>query len=339
MIVKPLRLPLAAYLEVRTGRPLTPLAPVRAGLVEDEAFAAFLAVCRETLFTHLVGLGADEVTVPTVRGLFRLWPERARSESPFLLAQRLRPFDRRRGVDQVYDLRRHEVVLLPREALPATPLLASHLLIVGTSEVAGDPEPLVAEHGLVTLLAAAGQEAVLPDPETGVPYERVAWWRPGPTTVLPGTLSLHASDSGHWGLGTDTQPPPVWLPLPPGAPILAVIEADSYDIDAAEFVAASPDPVALLQIHGRLAFCRDDEEADESEQSFHDSVDILVRRLLGDAVPRLDLDPLRCLLGFEAGRVAEIRFDYDPEHPSDDRYVALVVRTVTGVTRRLRVYA
>ena len=99
---------------------------------------------------------------------------------------------------------------------------------------------------------------------------------------------------GSWGIGTEDQPPSEWKPLPPGSLLFVYDEINSWSIDNVRFFVGVEEErrlVNFLEAYSHAFWVEDVEEAG-SEESFDDSVDDLIRSLLGDTIARQAVESL-----------------------------------------------
>ena len=149
------------------------------------------------------------------------------------------------------------------------------------------------EIGMNSLLRATGLEAYRAG--VGVPQERVhaLWWRPGAPVD-----DYHTTSAGVWGIQSFPTPENelecidriAWQPLPQEAlPVFVVGAVESYDIKSCCWIialASSEAMVAFLQQCGHAPFEADEDDEDESTESYGRSVQALIRTYLRDAIAR-----------------------------------------------------
>lgn len=293
---------LRVFLDVRQGAPLTAQAPTRAALVQDGKLADLYVWVIERVFRYL----CHEVEAPTasqVELLYRLDRARAERECPWaLLCERRglppQPADvEEQQIGSYYDLETltvgHERAVR-REALGGLLILEERVVVLlpgthpvfkdrGTGELpegaTADPRPFTFEFGLPSFIAALGLQVY--KPELGADPNGVLWWRPGEPAG-----EYHASDLGCWGIGLEDEPPREWLPVPPGSLLYVHDDIESWSIDYVRFfvgVASKHELVVFLQQYARALWYLD-EDGENSDEAFDESVADLIRELLGDTI-------------------------------------------------------
>lgn len=326
-------LPFHAWLHVRSGTPLTPRAPAREGLIEDDRLRAFLAWVADRAFAHAPVCPRAALPVAWVDGLYSLDRARAERECPYVVARRVIPWDGSvSSSDEATDCT--ERTLLDR-AEAATALLVDDVVGLVCAVVGGEEtiEPDFGECGVATLAAALDRPVYLPG--TGA-ADRTLYWR-----VTPGEPDSPWAmrGRGEWGVGALGTPPTAWEPVPVGdLPVVLWDRRVSYGFADVAFAAAAPNPVAFLERWAGLFFEADD-DADESwdeQRRYYDAgVDAAIRALLpGPAVPRLDLAAVERSLPTKAGRI--VRLDFPPR--ADETLPAVVATTEDGSTHTFAMY-
>jgi hypothetical protein len=81
-----------AYLEVRRGRPVNPMAPSRRGIINDQQLQTLLDFIRDSLMEYFTRKPASELNPEALQCFYRVYPDRART-LPVFVAARLRPFE------------------------------------------------------------------------------------------------------------------------------------------------------------------------------------------------------------------------------------------------------
>jgi hypothetical protein len=293
---------LRVFLDVRNGAPLTAQAPTRAALVQDRKLTDLYAWVIARVFRHV----CHEVTQPPasqVELLYKLDRGRAERECPWVLLSEWRglppqPADtEEQQIGSYYDLETltvgHERAVR-KQALEGLLVLDEKIVVLlpGTHPVfkdprtgklpegaTADPRPFDFEYGLPSFIAALGLQVYKPG--LGARPNGVLWWRPGEPAS-----EYYASDLGCWGIGQEDEPPREWRPVPAGSLLYVHDEIESWSIDDVRFfvgVATKHDLVAFLQQYARALWYLD-EEGENSDEAFDESVADLIRELLGDTI-------------------------------------------------------
>ncbi len=332
-----------AYLHVRSGTPVTPKAPTRSGLVDDEALRSLYRWIEDRIFSWVCS--QEQPPVQFVERLYAINRGRAEQECPFALIQRWKPlpadyvFTSYLQYDALYPgagdeassrddeesdqlgpkqvARKSELgIFLLLDGRVICPLPASHpaqpwqrrLRFERGEARANDIIPASFEIGLTSLLSATRVEAYRA--VVGVPAEHIhtLWWQPGEPVD-----AYYTTAGGKWGIQFFPMPETgleacldriAWHPLPTGAqPVFVVDAPDSYSVANCCWIIALASIEALVPFLERCAYAAfepDDDDEDESVESFEDSVKTLIRSYLPDAIAR-DLlleDVPRAVQGF-----------------------------------------
>lgn len=349
------------FLDVRAGAPITPQAPTRQRLVQDEKLIALYAWVRDRIFTYV----CQELPLPSpemVNLLYKLDQERAERECPWVL---LRP---RRGVpaqpapsqsqriESHDDLERltigHERVIR-RDALQPLLILEDEVVVVlpGTHPVFKDPytgklpedatpdlRPLTFANGLASFLAALHLQAY--QAQRGAPGGSVLWWKPGASGN-----EHYTEDLGWWGIGSKHLPPQEWQEVPTGSLLFVYDGVESWNIEYLRFfagLASKQEFIRFLQHYARAFWCLDDDDDDgaHSDESFDYSVDELVRALLGDTI---DAQVVRSLVWAvspffgDLQKMAAVR-SVEMLRGEEDRISGIRVRLESGEIKDLSLY-
>jgi len=292
---------LRIFLDVREGAPVNPQAPTRAALLQDKALADLYAWVKDRVF-RFVCLETPSPRVEHVDLLYRLDRGRAERECPWALVRPRRGLPPQpnssieQAIESYYDLEEltvgHDRVVRKAD-LGRLLVLAEEVVVLlpGTHsafkdasgelppDATPDPRPFTFAHGLPSFLAALGIEAYMP--KLGADASAVLWWRPGQPAN-----EWYTTDLGSWGIGTQDEPPDEWKPVPVGSTLYVHDDIESWSIDYVLFFVgtASQDAfVSWLQHYARVLWYLD-EDGDNSEESFDESVDDLIRSLLGNTV-------------------------------------------------------
>lgn len=325
----------AAYLEVRAGRPVTPRAPTRQGLIADAALAHFVAWVEDRMFSYVATTPRELLTPARVATLYGCNAGRAMASCPYAVVRRLTTLAAcHPDSEETFDTSTEEVVakaelsrlLLVQDAvmvqLPGDAAAAD-----GAASTADAKEY---ERGLCMLAGAIDQPVSLP--VHGCATDRLLWWAPGATAGEDGGLVHYTTDAGRWGIGGDGEPPVAWRPFDdPDAPVFVFSDTSAWDMDDVDFVVAAPDLVAWAERYACAAWSPSEDEPDLSEREYDASVAAFCRRVMGDAVPTLDLWPYQTHLRPDEGTIVRLDLVSEP--------AGVTITTDAGVSKRLRFYS
>jgi len=306
-----------AYLVVRAGKPVTPRAPTRAGLIDDEARSALYRWMEDRIFDEICGREAPAPRL--VQRLYELNRQRAEAECPFALVQQWKPLAKDyqpqshddytgEGGDQESDevgalqvIRKDmlETLLTIAEGVTCS-LRGDHQYLSSNDwqqQLEGEPAlaeqyfPVDFEIGLGSFIRATGLDAY--KAVHGIPSEaiKLLWWRPN---VMEDTY--YAIGLGTWGLQNFDMPDDTsvcdrmidWQHFPAdAAPVFVVSETASYDIKETNWIIGlngREEIVPFLKQYAGIAFTRDEEEAEQSEEAWADSLEDLIISYLPDTM-------------------------------------------------------
>lgn len=325
----------AAYLEVRAGRPVTPKAPTRQGLIEDEALVRFVAWVEDRMFAYVATAPRERLTPAQVATLYGCNAARAMASCPYAVVRRLTTLAAcHPDSEETFDTSTEELVA---KAELSALLLVQDAVAVHLSGDADAPDGADGtadakeyEHGLCTLAGAIGQPVCLP--VHGCATDRILWWAPGVAADVDGGLVHYTTVAGRWGIGGDREPPVAWSPFAnPDAPVFVFSETSAWDMDDVDFVVAAPDLVAWAEYYARAAWSPSEDEPDLSEREYDASVAAFCRHVMGDAVPTLDLWPYQTHLRPDEGTIVRLDLVREP--------AGVTITTDAGVSKRLRFYS
>lgn len=325
---------LRIFLDVLEGAPVNPQAPTRAELLQDEALKDLYAWVKDRVFRY-VCLEAPSPLVEHVKLLYQLDRARAERECPWALVRPRRglPPQPNPSSDQsiesysdVEDLTVGHDRVVRKAHLDRLLILADEVVVLlpGTHSIfkdsrgelppdaTPDPRPFTFAHGLPSFLAALGIEAYML--KQGDQNAAVLWWRPG----LP-VNEHYTTDLGSWGIGTLDAPPDEWKPLPVGSTLYVHDGIVAWSIDYVNFFVGSASQatfISWLEHYARVLWYLD-EDGDNCEASFDESVDDRIRSLLGNTAPAHVIRGLVCALlpffgeGEAAARISRVELLYE----------------------------
>lgn len=346
------RLPYQAYLEVRAGQPVHPMAPTRRGLIQDKSLTDLVLFVENAIFAHV--LAQEAPSAQAIRLLYAVNAARAHRECPFLVVQRHWPL---RNPDKIASL---DTVLRWDQNGPVSVVhrdqLSQFLFLTDGIQVYRDVVPLLPpdetspyedppsweaeefSYGLWSFTAATNLPAyrVLASMELPDELVHTLWWKPGDFED-----KLYTRHPGEWGLGTWDQPPEEWQPLPADASVFAFDEAVYWSIDESEALIGTADIARFLHTWARIFWLRDDDEGDKSEEAYDESVQEMIISYLPNTilrtVPLCELPyMLRSLFSTQASTHTDVRsieFVYD-----GPRLTSLRVQFANGQPEQVGLY-
>lgn len=356
LILTPAGVPWSAFLRVGPlgTSPVNPQAPIRKGLIKDQALEALCQWIEDQIFAYVLQR-PDPPSAGLVAFLHRINASRALQECPYGLLRAWQPFSTD-DLTTVHDLTR-PTKRMPKQVIRRAEadryrLLDSTVMVVLPKKQAPAWCDVTVEHpsfpeghaaysydfGLPSLLAASGIEAYRA--YEGLEATKRFWWKPGPTVD-----GFYTSDPGEWGIGTAEEPPTTWEPFKQGSDLFVHGGTNSWDVEDVEWVIATPDIVRFLQTYARAGWEPDDTEVNEAdERSFDRSVEILIQRnylkdtlLITTDIGDLRVEVLRVMEQTPAPLV-RVEVDYLEQGQVQTRTTRLIARFEDGTERVLRLY-
>lgn len=266
-----------AFLEVRHGRPVNPMAPSRRGIIKDQALQSLLDFIRDVLAGYFASTPAAEINPLALQGFYRDYREQARTLPLFVAARRV-PYE------PGGDLSELEKSLAPAVFSYANPPL---LLADEVRCVEEDGEGFSDSYGLHSFLELTGAAyQVSAADESQLPVRRL-WWQPGAQLPLPDDCPLIFYEAGQWGLGSGDEPPTAWNGVGDHT-VFTFNDPSNWDVDDVDFTVGGADPQAFYQAEAWAGFNPDNDEGrdyEEMSESYGQSCEREIRKLIGNAVP------------------------------------------------------
>jgi len=280
-------IPFCFVFEVRNGKPLNPKAPVREGFIEDKALASFAQQIEETLFQELCQENTSHATAENIKGLYKLNPERADNECPYVTAAAYMPYEF--GKDKEWEDQKGEEKVFRKEK---TPLLINHKVrVVGGQSHYHGMHNSGYYHGVSSFieqiqdkLGACPYELTCKSTKTkGIKY---LIWKPGKSINNRAGLDWFYSrgefclteeepKSGSQWQPSDTE----WYEIKND--VFAFSEPSNWDIESVDWLIGCNDPIEAVEKLGWAGFDHYNDEAEEEELrlSYEESIDIIILRL------------------------------------------------------------
>jgi hypothetical protein len=336
------------YLEVRSGRPVNPIAPTRKAIVEDEALSRLTRAVDDAVFDYLFDpANRVKVSARMVEDYYALNPARARREAPLFVAtpwcplagrgtppgnfQELSPYVERRVFDY-----------------SAPP----RLIADGVSVDLGDEPPPTTyfdepveygDYGVESFLHFLGETYHLTCGDTSRLRVEHVWWRPGEEYLnfcadSPDDGRVRVFSPGHYGTSDSTEEPPAeWLPAA-GSHVFAFYEPSNWNPANVHWLVGTTDFSDFARRYGWAAFDPENDEVDygEMEQSYDAALDEMIRCFRGNWVARdFTLGDLGRFLPTRGARISRVEAVYEDESATTP--AALIVTNAAAEQIRLRV--
>jgi hypothetical protein len=267
------------HLEVSSGRPINPLSPSRTGIINDAAYTELLNFVKEQIFKFIFDpANRKRISAAHVEACYKLDEAYATANSPYFVAESVETNDSYSSLEEFNGT---------ADFSPATtiklftydnqPLLLNAGVTVQLST--GTTE---AEYGLHSFLAETGPLHTLRCGNATRTTIGTLWWKPEGKPIHDWFYN-----PGVYGISyNDDNPPDKWKPIA-NAPVFAFSDPSSYDAGEVDFIVGSTAPLDFLNNQVWAGFSYNDEhDYDPQEESFRDSVDHIIRTIIGNCVPR-----------------------------------------------------
>ncbi len=268
----------SAYIEVRRGRPVNPMAPSRRGVIQDQALEALLDFIRDVLAEYFTTTSASEINPVALQAFYRDYPEQAR-KLPIFVAARRQPYEP--GQDSSEMARSFEAEVFHYKHPP--------LLVAGNVQFVQDDGKVFSEsYGLHTFLELTGAAYELLAADDSRLQIQHLWWKPGAPIPLPDGCSLIFYEAGQWGLGTEGEPPTEWRDVGDQA-VFTFNDTSNWDVESVGFTVGGADPQEFYRADawaGFDPFNDDGRSYDEMSESYGESCEREIRKVIGNAIPR-----------------------------------------------------
>ncbi len=268
----------SAYLEVRRGRPVNPMAPSRRGIISDQALEDLLNFIRDALTEYFTATPASEINALALQSFYRDYPEQAR-RLPIFVAARRQPYEP--GQDSSEMARSFEAEVFNYEHPP--------LLVADYVQLIQDDGKVFSEsYGLHTFLELSGAAYEMRAAGESRLQIRNLWWKPGAQTPLPEGCSLIFHGAGQWGLGDESEPPAEWRDVGDQV-VFTFNDTSNWDVDSVDFTVGGADPREFYGADAWAGFDPNNDDGrsyDEMSESYGESCEREIRKVIGNAIPR-----------------------------------------------------
>ena len=337
------------HLQVTSGRPVNPLSPSRAGIIQDAAYNELLVFIKAEIFAYVFNpKNRSRIKVAHVEACYKLDATYSLTNCPYIVAESLQTSENPNSLEDFdsasdYDFNNRSINEIFSYDEP--PLLLNEQVSVHLAA-----EPFDAEYGLRSFLAETGPAYVLRHgDETRLSIGTLCWKPEGEPKhdwfYLP----------GHYGISYRDQPPTEWIEITKG-PVFTFHDTSNYDAADIDFtVGIAGNPIDFLHNQVWAAFSPDDErDYDPQQESYQNSIQDLIRTIIGNCVP-LDftLYQISRFLKDQAAPIVSITYHYkvgnrfvsaqklyqpDSKQTGAPSPAEITVKSATGEKVRLKLY-
>ncbi|MGH9941016.1 MAG: hypothetical protein ACRD9R_01500 [Pyrinomonadaceae bacterium] len=248
--------------------------------------------------------------------------ERARHDSPYLVAAELLPVENPSSLEDLDCWGESE--LFTYDAVP-------RLFEEGVIVLREDRETVENEHGLSSFIRMVGKCHTLKHGDRArLEVERL-WWRPGKL------IRNFFHEPGEWGIATAADSRPTEWRAVNKLPVFTFTDASNWEVDAIDWTVGTRDIVAFLRGKAWAGFDpeSDEHDRDEMQLCFDESIDRLLREIIGNCVPvKFNIYELQAFMPTKEAHIREVRYHYpDEKHTAPHEVTATNAR---GEEVRLR---
>ncbi len=286
------------HLDVQSGRPVNPLSPTRAGLIEDSAYHELLAFVKDQVFEFVLNPANRSKIKPVwVEECFRLDEKRALTESPYIVTESILPLANPSSFDDCDQIGKPQIFTYEE----APTLLKDTVVVLQKGQIQQ------AEYGLSSFVPLLRGPYKLRYGDRGRLRIGQLWWKPGKKSRAPWFFK-----PGEFGISfTKDQKPKRWRAVNQ-TPVFTFNHTGSYSVEEVDFTVGTLDPMSFLKNQVWCGFCpSDDYDPEPQEANFRESVDNVIRALIGRCVPRsFELYDLTKFLKNQNTLVTQIAYHY-----------------------------
>jgi hypothetical protein len=337
------------HLQVTTGRPVNPLSPSRAGIIEDAAYNELLAFIKSEIFAFIFNpKNRSRIKAAHVEACYKLDAAYSLANCPYIVAESIQTSENPNSLEDFnstsdYDFNNRSIdEIFSYDELPL--LLNEQVSIQLTSEVT------TAEYGLRSFLPETGAAYILRYGDENRASTGTLWWKPEGEPQHDWFYQ-----PGQYGISNDDQPPTEWRPIT-DSPVFTFNDPSSYDAGEVDFiVGTSGDPIDFLNNQVWAGFSPDDErDYDPQQESYQSSVAHLIRSIIGNCVTqdftlyqisRFFKDPKAPIISITyhyraGGKFINPRSAYKPraKRSSPMSPAEITAKSATGEQIRLKLY-
>jgi hypothetical protein len=267
-----------AYLEVRQGRPVNPMSPLRRGIIKDEALGRLCDFIRDSLSEYFSRTPIEEIDPLALEQFYHDYPAQA-SELPCFVAARRKRYESGDNVTNMTSLSTPQVLSYENPPL----LLADKARVVREDGTVDS-----VEYGLHTFLELIGAAYKILKADESRLDIRHLWFKPGEQITLPGRCPQIFYSAGQWGLGTEHEPPAQWHEVINHV-VFAFNTPSNWDVGNVDFTVGGADPQDFYQSDAWAGFDPSNDQGrsrEEMSESYRESCEREIRNLIGNAVPK-----------------------------------------------------
>lgn len=290
------------HLEVKAGRPVNPLSPTRAGLIQDAAYDELREFVKAKIFKVLFDTKNRAKLRPAyIESCYKLDPSYANEECPYIVAERVpemenpNSFEDFDGAHQKPDTRLFLYSEQPQ-------LLNEHVTVQLPDK------SFEAEHGLRSFLSDTGPAYVLRHGDSTRLTIGTLWWTPKGEAEHDWFYQ-----PGEFGISFDPEEPPSTWTAITHSPVFVFNSTGSCDVGEVDFtVGTSESPIGFLQVEAWAAFWPSDEhDYDPQEGWYRESLEFIIRAIIGKCVPQdFKLHEVSRFLKDKAAPIIEIKYHF-----------------------------
>ncbi len=309
------------HLDVRSGRPVNPLSPTRRGLIKDVAYEALIIFVKDEIFRFVFDTNnRPQIKQEYVAACFHMDGERARRESPYIVAAEMLPLDNTSSKEDVDCLGDSE--LFTYDAAP-------RLLLEGVTVIDSEGQQLEDGHGLSSFIKLVGKCYALKHGDPNRLKVESLWWKPG--RLIRGFFH----EPGQWGVGDCVRPPSEWH-LVEQESVFTFNDASNWDVADVDWTVGTTDIVAFLRNESWAGFDYESDEHnyEELQESYEQSIDRVLREVIGNCVPfRFTVYDLQAFMPTKDARIQKVRYHYEGQGVSPQE---ITVVNAKGEEMRLK---
>lgn len=294
------------HLQVTTGRPVNPLSPSRAGIIQDAAYNELLAFIKAEIFAYVFNpRNRSRIKAAHVEACYKLDAAYSLTNSPYIVAESIQTSENPNSLEDFnstsdYDFNNRSIneIFSYEEA----PLLLNEQVSVHLASGTFD-----AEYGLRSFVAETGPAYILRHGDESRVSIGTLCWKPEGEPKHDWFYQ-----PGQYGISYNDQPPMEWIEITKG-PVFTFNDTSNYDAADIDFtVGIASNPIEFLHNQVWAGFSPDDErDYDPQQESYQNSVQDLIRAIIGNCVPRdFTLYQISRFLKDQAAPIISITYRY-----------------------------
>lgn len=338
------------HLEVKSGRPINPLSPTRAGIIQDAAYNELIEFIKTELFKFIFHTeNRSRITPAHIAACYKIDASYSEKHCPYIVAESIRTNENPNSFEDFnstsdFDYSKHSFQeLFTYDNLPQ--LLSEHVILELTDK------RCEMEHGLRSFLRETGAACFFRLGDESRVTIGTLWWRPQGN---PRHECFHRP--GEYGISYELETPPSSWTTITTSPVFVFNDTNSYEAGEVDFiVGTTDDPVNFYLNEAWAGFSPHDEsDYDQQEEQYRESLDHIIRSLIGKCVPHgFKLYEISRFLKDPQAPIVEIKFHfkcgdkfvnprkaYKPKGKAGAamRPAEITVKTSTGEKVRLKLY-